>query len=782
MKYPTRVAVAWLLALLSPSVFAQSPKNFFQEVLGMAAVDEQPMLSGDAPSFGFLVANESVRPAGPKQGNVLPLEVDGIPVELQLSQERQGSIDLYTIRHAPGSELRGEQVKVSWTLPQGYNESMTLDAGALQGLPLYLPTHTVPDNLFTNWGTLFYHRHANVVVGTQLTGAEHSRHARRGHSRFSGVSTFQLMTTTGHPEMAITFFAYRPADERFWWAEWYQLRSKTDPTLPANLFPIFTAVDMSWAPGDRQQVNIVPGPDDAGKPMELVIIDELARTETARVAFEYELPVTHVSVDVGDWASSLYRLILAPAGAAVDPADINLDEKLTNVFVRSPQSRGDVLFVAPTDMWYAYSTNGSHDYHGWRTGYDDSAGYSPTVMSSRRRRLNHFYYSLYGRYNDLHHYRFVDKQSREDGFTVDYATQQDVSLGRVSLDDYKLVIIGSHCEFTTVESYRRFTEYMGWGGAVFVHGGDSFAVLVEYLPSLEEPRYIWQRGHLWAHLSDQPSGFRAPNLLPGDAVADTPIVNPDPGDAIDYLNPFHNSVDYWVPGSPAVIADESHPIFDGMGLKRGDRVPGQWGGEVDIPYEPHAWDVLIRSVDAEPAGREFGIDAFDNTPIHRVGLAAHKNLRLAMITGENFPNILGDPANTRYHEIYRRTIRYYLETAWDLKADHDAAGIATTEPTLLSWEQPVKLHALRYDLPQFIDFDNSDWHRGSAPYAHYTVEGSRDGRAWFVLANRTHGPWRARQTDFFNAVEVRYIRWRGSFSNGERFRVRNVEAYRAPPE
>jgi len=27
-------------------------------------------------------------------------------------------------------------------------------------------------------------------------------------------------------------------------------------------------------------------------------------------------------------------------------------------------------------------------------------------------------------------------------------------------------------------------------------------VMVEYLPSLEEPRYIWQRGHIWTHLSD----------------------------------------------------------------------------------------------------------------------------------------------------------------------------------------------------------------------------------------------------------------------------------------
>ena len=780
MKHAACLALVCVSLLSGPPLLAQSPKNFFQELLGTASGGEQPMLSGDAPSLGFLVANERVRAAGPKEGNVLPLAVDNIPMKLQLVEQRQGNIDIYTIRHAPGSELRGEQVKVSLTFQPGYNESMSLDTGALQGLPLYLPDHQAPDNLFTNWGSLFYHRHKNVVMGTQLDGAEPSRHARRGHSRFSRESTFQLTTTTGHPDMAITFFAYRPKDERFWWAEWYQLRSKTDPALPPNLFPIFSTVDMSWAPGERQSVNIVPGPDDAGKRMELVIIDELARKETARLAFDYELPVTHLTVDVGEWPSSLYRLILVPAGATVDPAELNLDEKLTNVFVRSPQPRGDVLFVAPTDMWYAYSTNGSHDYHGWRTGYDGSVGYSPTVMSSRRRRLNHFYYSLYGRYNDIQHYRFLDEQGRAEGFSVDYATQHDVSLGRVSLDDYKLVIIGNHCEFTTVESYRRFMEYMGRGGAVFIHGGDSFAVLVEYLPSLEHPRYLWQRGHAWVHLSNQPSDYRAPTLLPTGAAPDAPIVNPDPGDAIDYLNPFHNTVGYWIPGSKAVIASDSHPILKGMGLKLGDEVPGQWGGEVDIPYEPNAWDVLIRSAEEAPEGREFGIDAFDATAFHRVGLAVHKNLRLAMMTGENFPNILGDPANTRYQEIYRRTIRHFLQAARKLNASEDVAARGSSEPSLLSWDEPVRISALRYDLPAFIDFRDRDWHRGPAPYAHYTVEGSLDGRDWLTLAGRTHGPWRGTQTDSFNPAEVRYVRWRGTFSNGERFEVTNLRAYRAP--
>ncbi len=360
---------------------------------------------------------------------------------------------------------------------------------------------------------------------------------------------------------------------------------------------------------------VIPAPDQRGRKMDLVVIDDIRQRIVSRWPFEYQLPVTNVAVQVGDWRSSLYRLIVAAAGEMVDPAVNDLNRKLTNVIVRPVRARAPVLFVAPTDAWWAYSTNGGHDYHGWRTGYDGSVGYAPTVMSSRQRRLNNFFYSLYERFNDIHHFRYLDELSRQDGFEIEFATQHDVARGRVRLEDYRLVLIGNHCEFTTRESYRRFAEYLGRGGGVLIHGGDSFAVMVEYLPSLEEPRYIWQRGHIWSHLSDQPSDFRAPLLLRPDARPEAPVLDPTPGDATDYLNVFHTSVGYWIPGSKAVIANTAHPIVHGLNLKLGDDVPGPWGGEVDYAYEPQAWDILIRSDRAAPEEREFGVDAYDPTPL-----------------------------------------------------------------------------------------------------------------------------------------------------------------------
>jgi N,N-dimethylformamidase beta subunit-like protein len=447
--------------------------------------------------------------------------------------------------------------------------------------------------------------------------------------------------------------------------------------------------------------------------------------------------------------------------------------------VRSAHPTAPVLFVVPTDAWWAYATNGSHDYHGWRTGYDGSVGYAPTVMSSRQHRLNNFFYSLYERFNDIYHLRYLDALAAQDNFGIEYVTQHDVARGRVRLEDYRLVLIGNHCEFTTEESYRRFSEYLGRGGSVMIHGGDSFAVRVEYLPSLEDARYLWQRGHLWIHLSDQASDFIRPILLPDGALPDAPILDPTAGQAIDYLNVFHTTVAYWIPGSKAVISNTAHPILRGLNLKLGDEVSGPWGGEVDIPYEPQAWDILIRSDQAAPDEREFGIDAYDPTPFHRVGLAVHKNLRLGLVCGENYPNILHASEHTLFRELYRRTLHFLLDGARRVDGERDLAPPRQRDSNVVEWMQPVRIAGLRYELPAFIDFADPEWHRKAAPYAHYVVESSTDGQHWVKLVDRRHGPWRGMQTDAFPPREVKYLRFDGTFSTGQPFHVSNVQAFEA---
>jgi len=94
---------------------------------------------------------------------------------------------------------------------------------------------------------------------------------------------------------------------------------------------------------------------------------------------------------------------------------------------------------------------------------------------------------------------------------------------------------------------------------------------------------------------------------------------------------------------------------------------------------------------------------------------------------------------------------------------------------------PATLRAIRYRLPEFIDFKDPLWFRKPAPYAHYVVEGSADGRSWSVLADRGHGPWRGLQTDLFPATKLVSVRLRGSCSNGQSFRVEQVRVFRTNP-
>lgn len=154
----------------------------------------------------------------------------------------------------------------------------------------------------------------------------------------------------------------------------------------------------------------------------------------------------------------------------------------------------------------------------------------------------------------------------------------------------------------------------------------------------------------------------------------------------------------------------------------------------------------------------------------------HKNLRLAEVSGEAFTGVLADPHGTLFRTLYARTLHYLLDSAVDLGGGERVPADAGIE---FGWESPLSLRAIRYTLPDFIDYRDRLWFRKRAPYAHYVIEGSSDGASWTVLADRSHGPWRGTQTDFLPPVSVRKMRFRGSFSNGEPFQVKDVVAFRA---
>jgi hypothetical protein len=697
-------------------------------------------------------------------------------VTLQARFSREGPLEFCRIRPAPGSFLAPEELKLEWAFPMAYNESMTLDADALEGHPLYLPDSTIPPAHYINWGTLFYNRERNVAVGTRLQGAPPAASRWGARTGPSSPTQLHIWTETGSPDLEVTLFSWHPADPRLWWAEWYQEEERREPGVHGALFPVLSPLQVSWAPGERQTIQIVPGPTDGGRAMDWSLIDDVSGQVVAQKRFTYQLPVTSLTVEVGPWPTGLYRAIVTPAGEKVDGSVRRLSQKMMNLIVRPAQKSGQILFVAPTDMWRAYASNGGHAMTSWRESWHyDSVGYSPTVLNTRFRRSNHYYYGLYERWSDIKHYRYLRELARQEGFAIDYATQDDIAAGRVRLDDYRLVLVGSHAEFTTFPCFRYFRDHLACGGAVMIHGGDSFAVMVEYLPSWEKARYLWQREHVWMHLTYSDDNFLPPRLLAADAPADAPIVHPDAGGAVDYLNVFHASVTYWPGSGRAVISNVDHPIVRGLGLKLGDPVPGRWAGEADMVYEPAAWDILIRSVEATTEPGENFLERVKQPPFHRTGLSVHKNLRLAVISGENFTGILDDPADTLFRTLYARTVRYLLDRG-PVPEDSQALQLAG-DGTEFALPAPATIRAIRYELPEFIDFSDATWWRKPWPYAHYVVEGSEDGRTWTVLADRRHGPWRGLQTDLFAPVRLARVRLSGTFANGETFRVQNVRVF-----
>ncbi len=741
---------ATALLLLAGAAPGQRHRDFLHAAFP-GQTDASLLLSPDMPGLSFALANLAVQ-ATPRSPGVAALTEPHSEVTLAARLSREGAFEYCRIRPAPGSSLAPEEVKLLWAFPMAFNESMTLDADAFEGHPLYLPDGSMPPASGLNWGTLFYNRAANLAVGTTLRGAPPASRHWAGRTGPESATQLHFWTETGSPDFEATIFAWRPKEKRLWWAEWYQEEERRTPGTHAAMFPVLSPIETSWVPDERQAVEIVPNPRDEGRAAEWTMIDDVTGQVVARQHFTYQLPVTRVTMETGAWPTGLYR------GEIDGTGQRRLSRKMVSLIVRPPRPTAAILFVAPVDMWRAYAANGGHAMTSWRESWHyDSVGYSPTVLNTRFRRSNHYYYGLYERWADIQHYQYLRELSRQDGMSIDYCTQDDIARGRVRLDDYRLVLLGSHAEFTTLATFLHFRDYLARGGAVMIHGGDSFAVIVDYLPSIEDRRYIWQREHVWMHLTYSPDDFQPPQLLP----------SPEAGGAVDYLNVFHVSVGHWPGSGRAVVANVDHPITRGLELKPGDPVPGRWAGEADMIYEPAAWDVLIRSIEATTEPGEDFQERVKQPPFHRAGLSVHKNLRLAVVSGENFTGILADPTDTLFRTLYARTVHYLLDAP-------PLQGEGMTLP-----REGATVHGVRYHLPEFIDFTDPLWFRKPAPYAHYVVEGSADGKTWSVLADRTHGPWRGLQTDRFPPTHLSRVRLRGTFSNGQPFRVEDVRVFRA---
>lgn len=112
MNASKQIATGMLGLLLAGSpATAQSPRNFVQQVFGTSAGATEPMLGDAAPGFSLLIASQEPKVLRTARPDVVRLVLDGIPLRFEMRHEQIAGIDLYRIRQARGSPLRGEHIR-----------------------------------------------------------------------------------------------------------------------------------------------------------------------------------------------------------------------------------------------------------------------------------------------------------------------------------------------------------------------------------------------------------------------------------------------------------------------------------------------------------------------------------------------------------------------------------------------------------------------------------------------------------------------------------------------
>ena len=290
-----------------------------------------------------------------------------------------------------------------------YNESMTLDADALEGHPLYLPDGTIPPAHHLNWGTLFYNRERNLAIGTMLRGAPPAAEnwgARSGPTSANAVAFLDRnrLAGSGSRRSSPGVRRSRGSGGR----SGIRKRSAARRACARAMFPVLSPLEISWAPGERQTIDIVPAPRDEGRAMEWTLIDDVSGQVTARQPF-------HLSASRNSPGNRCRRLAYGPvprrdcaAGTQVDGAVRRLSQKMVNLIVRPARRFGSGAVRRANGYVARVRRNGGHAMTSWRESWHyDSVGYSPTVLNTRFRRSNHYYYGLYERYSDIRHYRYL---------------------------------------------------------------------------------------------------------------------------------------------------------------------------------------------------------------------------------------------------------------------------------------------------------------------------------------------------------------------------------------
>ena len=121
------------MLVLATVAWAQGGPAFLSAGFPAVQEDRALLLSPDMPRLSLLLANRQAEVKQWRNGqSTLAAPASEVLLEARLS--RDGPFEYCRIRSAAGAPLAAEELKLVWSFPMAYNESMTLDASALQGI------------------------------------------------------------------------------------------------------------------------------------------------------------------------------------------------------------------------------------------------------------------------------------------------------------------------------------------------------------------------------------------------------------------------------------------------------------------------------------------------------------------------------------------------------------------------------------------------------------------------------------------------------------------------
>jgi putative cell wall-binding protein len=271
----------------------------------------------------------------------------------------------------------------------------------------------------------------------------------------------------------------------------------------------------------------------------------------------------HFSIPI-DWESGMYLIKLV---------DYRLNTSYIPIVVNSTE-KNEIGIVMATNTYQAYNNWGGKSFYGY-----NSTNKEPSIKLSYHRP----YQDGYGAGQFFHYEYNLVRWLEKKGYKLNYYANVDIAKGDLAKDNPKLLIIPGHDEYWTKEtrnSIEQLTKnnmnlanFNANVGYWQVRLEDDASTIVSYKAKASQDPY--QK----IDPSQVTTQFR-----------NSPVNRPE--------NELFGIMYRGIPDKtyPMVITNASHWIYQGTGLKNGDKIPGVIGGEIDrYDGEIHGVELLARS-------------------------------------------------------------------------------------------------------------------------------------------------------------------------------------------